>query len=81
MTLAEQLVVVALVGGLGCWGLAIGQEKRQRHKVEAVAGDLLAGIQLARAEAERDALRRRLADFEHDARGQTPASATPESGS
>ena len=36
---------------------------------------------LARAEAERDALRRRLADFEHDAGGQTPASATPESGS
>ena len=33
---------------------------------------------LARAEAERDALQRRLADFEHDARGQTPASATPE---
>ena len=33
---------------------------------------------LARAEAERDALRRRLADLEHDARGQTPASATPE---
>ena len=53
MTLAEQLVVVALLGGLGCWGLALGQEKRQRQKVEAVAGDLLAGIQLARAEAER----------------------------
>ena len=33
---------------------------------------------LARLEAERDALRRRLADLEHDARGQTPASATTE---
>ena len=33
---------------------------------------------LARAEEERDALRRRLADLEPDARGQTPASATPE---
>ena len=32
----------------------------------------------ARAEAERDALRRRLADFEKDALRQTPASATPE---
>ena len=53
MSLAEQLVVVALLGGLGCWGLALGQEKRQRQKVEAVASDLLAGIQLARAEAER----------------------------
>ena len=53
MSLAEQLVVVALLGGLGSWGLTMGQEKRQRQKVEAVAGDLLAGIQLARAEAER----------------------------
>jgi len=33
---------------------------------------------LARVEAERDALQRRLADLEHDARGPTPASATPE---
>ncbi len=32
---------------------------------------------LARAEAERDDLRRRLADLEHDARGQTPAPAAP----
>jgi len=36
---------------------------------------------LAWADAERDALRRRLADFEHDARRQTPASATPEKAS
>lgn len=56
MTLAEQLVVVGLLGGLGSWGLAIGQEKRQRQKVEAVAGELLAGIQLARAGAERSQL-------------------------
>jgi Tfp pilus assembly protein FimT len=53
MTLAEQLVVVALLGGLGCWGLALGQEQRQRLRVEAVSSELLAGIQLARAEAER----------------------------
>ncbi len=53
MTLAEQLVVVGLLGGLGCWGLTCGQEQRQRQKVEAVASELLAGIQLARAEAER----------------------------
>ena len=53
MTLTEQLVVVALLGGLGSWGLALGQEKRQRQKVDAAAGELLAGIQLARAEAER----------------------------
>ena len=33
---------------------------------------------LAQAEAERDALRGRLADLERDARGQTPAAATPE---
>jgi hypothetical protein len=33
---------------------------------------------LTRAEAERDALRLRLAALEPDARGQTPASATPE---
>lgn len=36
MTLAEQLVVVALLGGLGSWGLALGQEngnaKRWRQR-------------------------------------------------
>ena len=53
MTLTEQLVVVALLGGLGCWGLSCSQEQRQRQRVEAVASELLAGIQLARAEAER----------------------------
>ena len=53
MTLAEQLVVVGLLGGLGCWGLSCSQEQRQRQKVEAATSDLLAGIQLARAEAER----------------------------
>ena len=53
MTLAEQLLVVALLGGLGCLGLAASQEQLQRQRVEAVAGELLAGIQLARAEAER----------------------------
>ena len=26
MTLAEQLVVVGLLGGLGCWGLSCSQE-------------------------------------------------------
>ena len=36
---------------------------------------------LARAEAERDALLSRLADLEHDARGQTPAATTPETAS
>jgi Tfp pilus assembly protein FimT len=80
MTLAEQLVVVALVGGLGCWGLAIGQEKRQRHKVEAVAGDLLAGIQLARAEAERRQLACGLSldreGWQEPADGSLPACAT-----
>jgi hypothetical protein len=53
MTLAEQLLVVSLLAGLGCFGLAASQEQLQRQRVEAVAGELLAGIQLARAEAER----------------------------
>jgi len=53
MTLAEQLLVAGLLGGLGCWGLAMGQEQRQRQRVEAVTSELLAGIQLARAGAER----------------------------
>ena len=53
MTLAEQLIVVGLLGGLGCWGLSCSQEHRHRQRVEAVASDWLAGIQLARAEAER----------------------------
>ncbi len=53
MTLAEQLIVVGLLGGLGCWGLSCSQEQRHRQRVEAVASDWLAGIQLARAEAER----------------------------
>ena len=80
MTLAEQLVVVALLGGLGCWGLALGQEKRQRQKVEAVAGDLLAGIQLARAEAERRQLACGLSlnrqGWQEPADGSLPACAT-----
>jgi hypothetical protein len=53
MTLAEQLIVVSLLGGLGCWGLSCSQEQRHRQRVEAVASEWLAGIQLARAEAER----------------------------
>ena len=53
MTLAEQLIVVGLLGGLGCWGLSCSQEQRHRQRVEAVANEWLAGIQLARAEAER----------------------------
>ena len=53
MTLTEQLLVLGLLGGLGCFGLAASQEQHQRQRVEAVAGELLAGIQLARAEAER----------------------------
>ena len=54
MTLAEQLVVVSLLSGLGCLGLVSAQEQRQRQRVEAVASELLAGIQLARVEAERN---------------------------
>ena len=53
MTLSEQLIVVSLLGGLGCWGLSCSQEQRHRQRVEAVASEWLAGIQLARAEAER----------------------------
>ena len=53
MTLAEQLIVVGLLGGLGCWGLSCSQEQRHRQRVDAVASEWLAGIQLARAEAER----------------------------
>ena len=52
MTLAEQLVVVALLGVLGGWSLAASQDQRQRQRVEGVSNELLAGIQLARAEAE-----------------------------
>jgi len=80
MTLAEQLVVVALLGGLGGWGLALGHEKRQRQKVEAVAGELLAGIQLARAEAERRQLACGLSldrgGWQEPANGSLPACAT-----
>ena len=80
MTLAEQLVVVALLGGLGGWGLALGHEKRQRQKVEAVAGELLAGIQLARAEAERRQLPCGLSldrgGWQEPANGSLPACAT-----
>ena len=45
--------MVGLLGGLGCWGLSCSQEQRHRQRVEAVANEWLAGIQLARAEAER----------------------------
>ena len=80
MTLAEQLVVVALLGGLGGWGLALGHEKRQRQKVEAEAGELLAGIQLARAEAERRQLACGLSldrgGWQEPANGSLPACAT-----
>jgi Tfp pilus assembly protein FimT len=80
MTLAEQLVVVSLLGGLGGWGLALGHEKRQRQKVEAVAGELLAGIQLARAEAERRQLACGLSldrgGWQEPANGSLPACAT-----
>ena len=80
MTLSEQLVVVALLGGLGGWGLALGHEKRQRQKVEAVAGELLAGIQLARAEAERRQLACGLSldqgGWQEPANGSLPACAT-----
>ena len=40
MTLAEQLLVVSLLAGLGCFGLAASQEQLQRQRVEAVALDL-----------------------------------------
>ena len=39
--------------GSCCWGLSSSQEQRHRQRVEAVASEWLAGIQLARAEADR----------------------------
>ncbi len=80
MTLAEQLVVAALLGGLGCWGLVCGQEQRQRQRVETVTSELLAGIQLARAEAEQRQLACGLSldpsGWQEPADGNLPACAT-----